>query len=355
MKLSLLLTTFVVSIPALMAQESCYRSTRHLLRDMLEEKNNGDNGKVYTLCSNTIFKIGSLVGFWFTFWWHQHPLLLAGKNNIIKCGDDGRRENNCIFESAGAFTMMGAVANYPQLGIEDNDISGTKVQGLTFRGKTRPPFGLLGALAELSHSVVFFQAPGNVVLEDCVFMDLESRHFLRHYFVNDFLDGNIVPGQSSDVTFESCYFKNIVLERVMMNTASQINTIRGSIIEDLKTGEGWSAVELYRSSTLDPTVPASFTLESSCVEGYEGSYAFGFIYHINGTADEEVTFTAADNYASNLVLDDQVPGCAEGLMVSSGLPNYTCVDIFEAGSCQATSSRVAPCFYGWFTPLFCPQ
>ena len=137
---------------------------------------------------------------------------------------------------------------------------------------------------------------------------------------------------------------------------SQSVTISDCIFEDMVGREsGYGAITMYRTSYLDDPPPTFITLENNCFEGYDTTFAIGRKVRYNGTFDAESIFATTNNYQEDITLTSS-RACL-GLYVNqdSG-QNSTCEEFFDAGSCPATStSRVAPCFYGLFTPFFCPS
>lgn len=109
---------------------------------------NTNETRVYTLCPNTIYNVGFL-NFDREFFRGQSPLPLR-PNMLIRCGENGSRENGCII-NGGDLQVDGT----SKFGVSDESIQNVIIRGLTFRNASM-------------HNA-WLQKPGDVQFQDCLF------------------------------------------------------------------------------------------------------------------------------------------------------------------------------------------
>ena len=108
---------------------------------------NGYQVETYTLCPNTVYKIGS-AGSGSIFEDGFPPLTLRQNTRYI-CGSDGKSSNNCVL-SGGQYQLLSMFSTF------DYEIkSNIVLKGITFEnGQT---------------AGVLLVAPGDVIFDDCIF------------------------------------------------------------------------------------------------------------------------------------------------------------------------------------------
>ena len=108
---------------------------------------NGFQVESYTLCPNTVYKIGSAgTG---TVFEDGFPPLTLRQNTRFICGSDGKSSNNCVL-TGGQFQLL-SLYNAFDFEIKSNIV----LKGITFEnGQT---------------AGVLLVAPGDVIFDDCIF------------------------------------------------------------------------------------------------------------------------------------------------------------------------------------------
>lgn len=135
-------------LPVILAQNTSCLTTINSLALLESKIQNTSTQRTYTLCPLTEFDIGFLD---FSYELYDGQAIIPLRPNLlIKCGDDGSRENRCTIRGGDV-----QVDGTHLLGISATSLENVRVQGLTFENATR-------------HAVWVTKA-GNVSFEDCEF------------------------------------------------------------------------------------------------------------------------------------------------------------------------------------------
>ena len=130
--------------------EECFTDLSELDRVMKESFEMGQSfrKKVYTLCPNTTFNVGTQLDDEGMCCSDGQDPILPFANTVIQCGEDGKSSNNCLI--IGGTTQVASNVFYP------NEVH----ENIEFRGITFSGAGL---------SVATFADVGDYTFVDCVF------------------------------------------------------------------------------------------------------------------------------------------------------------------------------------------
>eukprot|EP00548_Thalassiothrix_antarctica_P002281 CAMPEP_0194138802 /NCGR_PEP_ID=MMETSP0152-20130528/8537_1 /TAXON_ID=1049557 /ORGANISM="Thalassiothrix antarctica, Strain L6-D1" /LENGTH=672 /DNA_ID=CAMNT_0038836393 /DNA_START=24 /DNA_END=2042 /DNA_ORIENTATION=+ len=181
-------------------QPTCIYTIQQLIA--MEDSSDYNSLREYTFCSNTLNKVADLnySNKFFLRAGESMPIPLRS-NLHIKCGDDGKRSNNCVIRG-GALQLDGT--NY--YGIKRNSqsvSSAVERVDLDLDGSTIENVVIEGFIFEQSAKIsVWANQRGDITFKDCEWRDITNAYapFYFDYFY---------PQQrqySLDVNFDSCEF-----------------------------------------------------------------------------------------------------------------------------------------------------
>lgn len=341
----------------------CFTSTYDLARAQLLRQEQ----QLFILCPNTTIKIGKLAdpgannyevinG--------DYPLVATRGSIEVRCGLDGKRDNNCVLE--GGFLQVALVHYHRDLPLPllfqngtslapyhfsdpnkdddwlDDSRDNITVRGITFTGELTNTVGSVGGVSVLA------AYPGsNVSFVACSWENMSTPMGLAH--VRDPLDSSTVAALNASlqhliyigVTFEECTFSNIKYgyDRPLIGVFGEdvAVTLKGCQFRDLSLSQlfqscfhpqlEWCQAILYCFDS-----SACIIEDHICVQNieYAGPAAIA-------TADFEATLIASGPYfvqGANLAVT--LPATSSPVLCTSGLAHFLGND-FENYSCATNS------------------
>jgi hypothetical protein len=341
---------------ALDNENRCYSSTKALMdaqvKDWMAQVALGKfEHTVYQVCANTKIMVGPPATLQYSTFVPDMPLTLVRPNCTIQCGDNGARTNNCILQSARAMTLFRAQTTFEQYNLYNLDISDITIKGFTFTGT----LNVANAFPNIPAAVVGISAPGtNVVFDDCQFSDLTADDI---FFVgrNAFTTIDQLPYDSTSVTIQHSYFKNIKYAKSVMYADSQSLAVTDSVFDNVKFGGNFTSV--VSGNFFYCYVGPQCIFQNSCFNNVNFAQSMFLGLDLDETSNLSLlkiqNVSGTDITVASLNQTAMIKQCRAGLATGYLQPNITvtsCVDPFDMDTCPSTAGDHSSCInprYRW--------
>ena len=275
--------------------------------------------RVFRLCPFTTIRLGTLDDPEVGFVDGDYPVTALMDSVEIRCGEMGDSSHHCVIDGGSLQVLLNPSLPEPLVGAAVNRTDNVIFRGITFTGRLTDVVTSDSSMGGVS---VFVNNPGtNVTFIDCSWEDMEAPQGLVH--VGGGTSNKWSFGPSMDVTFEDCYFSNIVHGGgPLIGVFGQELSLRRTWFHNVTLPETIESCTLDSSETLDYCHGLLFCFERSvcelediCVQEleYVGQAAVvGASYNTNLTVSGSKHFSALGLHPSTAYSTG--PVCSSGMV-----------------------------------------
>ena len=249
----------------------CFDSTA----EFLQAQQDGPREQIlFIFCPNTEIIIGTIANIYNNdtrFINGEPPIMVIRSNVEVRCGLDGRVENNCVLRGGVTQVIFQPIVPGPerfQL-IRSELADNVTIRGMTFTGVIDVDPFLGGSSASLSNA-------GNVLMVDCLWEEMSSAYGLIYVGTNRFqeLYGlDPIPTQSAVFTIANSTFRDIEYDTALADAYKQTLKFSGCRFENIRMTQAAtqcdSAGDIWCQGLASCTYGSFCSFEDICVENFE--------------------------------------------------------------------------------------